>query len=104
MELKLAEIGGVPERHHTGIMGSWRQFREDHLSLLGEEELHAPDACSRERLGHFGSNMLRLGQRLVSYFVGLPTLAVVALLLHMADGRTEQCGTVFLGNSEQREL
>ena len=48
--------------------------------------------------------MLGLAQRLLRNGVRHPTLAVVATLLHMTNGRAEERGTVFLGYGEQGEL
>ena len=48
--------------------------------------------------------MLCLFQCLWCYLVGLPTLAVVAALLHVSDGRAEERLAVFLSDGEQGKL
>ena len=104
MQFKLREVGGVSECHHTGVVRTRREFAEDHLTLLGEEELHAPDTSTGERLCHCSRHLLRLCQCLVTNLVWLPRLTIVASLLHMSDRWAEESVTVFLCDSEKCEL
>ena len=48
--------------------------------------------------------MLRLLQRVVADLIWLPTLAVVAFLLNVANRRTEQCRSFLLCDCQQGEL
>ena len=45
--------------------------------------------------------MLCIGQMLGLHASGLEALAVVAALLHVSDRRTEECGTILLGDGKQ---
>ena len=101
VEFKLAEVGGMAQSDHASVVRTGRKFAEDDFPLLGEEELHAPDTGTSECLSHLVGDMLRLLQRLFGDAVWLPTLAVVAPLLHMTDGRTEERGPLFLCHGEQ---
>ena len=104
VKLKLAEIGAMTQRHHTRVVRTGTELREDDLALFGEEELHAPDAVACQGLRHLSSDVLCLLQRLVADGVGHPTLAIVAAFLNVADRRAEDRWPMFLGNSQQSEL
>ena len=58
MQLKLAEVGAMAQRHHARIVRTRTELREDDFSLSSEEELHAPQSGTRQGPGHLGSNML----------------------------------------------
>ena len=104
VELKLAQIGGVTEGYHTRIVWTRAQLREDHLALLAQEELYAPESGTRQCLGHFAGNVLSLLQCLLWEVEWLPALTVVTALLYVADRWAEEGRTILLGYGEQGEL
>ena len=105
MKLELREVGGVTEGDHTRVVRTRGQLREDNFALLRQEELHAPDACTRQGFRHLVGHVLSLFQCLVTYLIWLPRLTIVAAFLHMSDGRTEERGpAMLLGDGEEREL
>ena len=72
--------------------------------MFGQEELYAPKTSSRQSLGHVAGEVLSRLQSLRWRLEWLPTLAVVATLLYVADRWTEEGRTVFLGDGEEGEL
>ena len=95
----------MTQRHHTRVMRTRRQFAEDDLALLRQEELNTPDTCTRQCLCHLVGHHLRLLQCFVTNLIWLPRFAVVAAFLHVTDRRTEQRRpAVLLGHSEQSKL
>ena len=50
---------------------------------------------------HFVGHALRLGQVFGSNVSRLETFTIVTTLLYVANGGTEERGTILLGNSEQ---
>ena len=72
MELKLTEVRGVTEGHHTRVVRTRTELREDHLALFGEEELHAPDTGTCQGLRHLVGHHLGLFQGLVADLIRLP--------------------------------
>ena len=82
-------------------MGTGRKFGEVDTAFMAEEEFHAPNAGTGESFRNLGSHALCFGQVLFGDVCRLETFAIVATLLHVSDGRTEEGGPVFLCYGEQ---
>ena len=104
VKLKLREVGGMTECHHTCIVWTRTQLGEDDLALFGQEELYAPKTSARQSLGHLAGDVLGLLQGCLWKLEWLPALTVVAALLYVSDRWAEEGRTVFLCDGEEREL
>ena len=104
VKLKLREVGGMTECHHTCIVWTRTQLGEDDLALFGQEELYAPKTSARQSLGHLAGDVLGLLQGCLWNLEWLPTLTVVAALLYVSDRWAEEGRTILLGNGEESEL
>ena len=85
-------------------MRTGRQFGEIDPVVVAQEKFHAPQPGAGKRLGDSRRHTLRLGEMLGSDMGRLEALAVVTALLHMADRRAKECGTVLLRDGQQRDL
>ena len=72
--------------------------------MLGKEELYAPDACACKRLCDLFCHVFSLAQLVLGNGKRLPALAIVATLLYMSYGRTEEGGAVFLCDGKEGKL
>ena len=71
---------------------------------MAEEELYPPDARTGQRAGDLLGHVLRLLQMGRINIGGLEALAIIPVLLYMADGRTKQSRTVLLSHCKQGYL
>ena len=104
MELKLVQVQGVSQGHHSCVVRTRREFGEYHFTLFRKEEFHSPDAGAGESRSDLCCHVFSLFQFVGRQTERLPALSVVAAFLHVADRRAEQGGTVLLCHGEQREL
>ena len=89
--------------HQPGVVGSWREFRKDHL-ISAEEELHAEQANPSQVLGHGPGHGLGLLQLLGCQLCRLPAALVITVFLFMADRCAEQGLAVVLADGQQRDF
>ncbi len=85
-------------------MRTWRKFRKIDAVFLAQEELHTPDTGTGQSLGHSSGHPLRLAQMFGRNRGRLETFAVIAALLHMADGRTKERRAMLLRDGQQGDF
>ena len=75
-------------RDHAGVMRARADFAEPHLVGL-DEQLDAEDTQSAQIVGDFFGDVARALQRQRRHRHRLPAFHIIAVHLHMADGRAE---------------
>ncbi|KAG1094038.1 hypothetical protein G6F40_012587 [Rhizopus arrhizus] len=80
------------QRHQAGAVRTRRHFAEPHLVTL-HEQLDAEQAPTAEVVGDRTRDFFRACQRRARHRLRLPALAVIAVLLQVADRRAERSAT-----------
>ena len=104
MQFKLIEVLRTGQRYHTRIVGTWGQFAEINAIFLTDKKFNTPNACSGQGFSHGFCHTFGFFQVLLAHCSGLKALAVVAILLQMADGGTKQGMSVVLCDRQQRDF
>ena len=80
------------------------ELREDDLTLLRQEELHAPETVACKGFCHLICHVLSLLQGFVTDMVRHPALAVITAFLHVTNRWAEDGRRILLSDGEKRKL
>ena len=89
-------------RHHTRVVWTRRHLAKNHIIALNKH-LHAENAVAAKGIRHLLGNFLRFSNCHSRHRLRLPRVAVVAILLNMAN-RLAKLRACHIANREQRNF